>query len=165
MERHRGEIESFALCEKYCFFIIWFRPTGAANIGGSWSRGDNSSWVQSEKVYIRFGFVVQTQSEYRCTLWASIEILLMHLSQANITIIDNWIPNEISSTLIRLQLRRNLSVKYLLSDEVISYIQKNSLYGFDLLVFALMHSLPFFVILSMVSNQIFKKNVDFVMQE
>lgn len=47
----------------------------------------------------------------------------------NITIITEWITNEISSTKIRRALRRSESVKYLLPDKVIEYIHKNSLYG------------------------------------
>lgn len=37
-------------------------------------------------------------------------------------------PNEISSTLARLHIRRDLSLKYLLNDEVIEYIYENELY-------------------------------------
>ncbi|KAK4875167.1 hypothetical protein RN001_011589 [Aquatica leii] len=48
---------------------------------------------------------------------------------ANITIVTEWITQDISSTKIRRALRRSESVKYLLPDKVIDYIYKNSLYG------------------------------------
>ncbi|XP_055300259.1 nicotinamide/nicotinic acid mononucleotide adenylyltransferase 3-like [Sitodiplosis mosellana] len=57
---------------------------------------------------------------------------LMYEYKNNITIIENWVPNEISSTLARLHLRRGLSVKYLLNDEVIEYIHDKKLYQSDL---------------------------------
>lgn len=50
-------------------------------------------------------------------------------SQNNITIIDNWVPNEISSSLVRLHFQRGLSLKYLLNDDVIEYIHEQQLYG------------------------------------
>lgn len=46
----------------------------------------------------------------------------------NITIVTNWVANEVSSTLVRRFISRNLSVKYLLDDSVIAYINQNSLY-------------------------------------
>ncbi|XP_049810058.1 nicotinamide/nicotinic acid mononucleotide adenylyltransferase 1 isoform X2 [Schistocerca nitens] len=48
--------------------------------------------------------------------------------QNNIVIVTEWIANEISSTKIRRALRRSETVKYLIPDSVIDYIQKNSLY-------------------------------------
>lgn len=38
-------------------------------------------------------------------------------------------PNEVSSTLARRFLRRGLSVKYMLDDNVVKYIQQHKLYG------------------------------------
>ncbi|XP_019870564.2 nicotinamide/nicotinic acid mononucleotide adenylyltransferase 3 isoform X2 [Aethina tumida] len=46
----------------------------------------------------------------------------------NITIVTEWIRNEISSTKIRRALRRNESVKYLLPNPVLDYIYKNELF-------------------------------------
>lgn len=46
----------------------------------------------------------------------------------NITIVTNWIPNEVSSTLVRKFIKRELSVKYLIDDDVIEYIHKHGLY-------------------------------------
>lgn len=51
--------------------------------------------------------------------------------QNNITIVTEWIQNDISSTKIRRALSRGESVKYLLPDTVIDYIKANGLYGTD----------------------------------
>jgi len=48
--------------------------------------------------------------------------------QHNIHIVTEWITNEVSSTKIRTAVRRGNSVKYLVPDSVIEYIQKNQLY-------------------------------------
>ncbi|XP_037029935.1 nicotinamide/nicotinic acid mononucleotide adenylyltransferase 3 isoform X1 [Bradysia coprophila] len=47
----------------------------------------------------------------------------------NITIVTNWVPNEVSSTLARRLISRHFSVKYLLDDFVIDYIKRFELYG------------------------------------
>ncbi|KAL8624099.1 hypothetical protein ACOMHN_036102 [Nucella lapillus] len=49
--------------------------------------------------------------------------------QENITIVTEWMVNEISATKIRRALRRGESVKYLLADSVIDYIREHQLYG------------------------------------
>jgi len=49
--------------------------------------------------------------------------------QHNIHIVTEWITNEVSSTKIRTAMRRGDSVKYLVPDSVIDYIQKNQLYS------------------------------------
>ncbi|XP_017845688.1 nicotinamide/nicotinic acid mononucleotide adenylyltransferase 3 isoform X2 [Drosophila busckii] len=49
--------------------------------------------------------------------------------QRNITLITNWVPNEVSSSLVRRLLGRGQSVKYLLDDLVLSYIQRQGLYN------------------------------------
>jgi nicotinamide mononucleotide adenylyltransferase len=46
----------------------------------------------------------------------------------NITIVTNWIANEVSSTLARRFISRGLSVKYLIDDFVIEYVNKHGLY-------------------------------------
>ncbi|XP_071736570.1 nicotinamide/nicotinic acid mononucleotide adenylyltransferase-like [Rutidosis leptorrhynchoides] len=46
----------------------------------------------------------------------------------NIEVVDEIVPNRISSTLVRDCVSRGLSVKYLTSDEVIDYIKQNGLY-------------------------------------
>uniref|UniRef100_A0A336LCD5 Nicotinamide-nucleotide adenylyltransferase n=1 Tax=Culicoides sonorensis TaxID=179676 RepID=A0A336LCD5_CULSO len=54
------------------------------------------------------------------------DILSRH--QSNITLVTNWVTNEVSSTLARRFIRRGLSVKYLIDDYVAEYIRKNKLY-------------------------------------
>ena len=49
--------------------------------------------------------------------------------QNNIHIVTEWIANEVSSTKIRTAVRRGNSVKYLVPDSVIEYIEKNNLYA------------------------------------
>ncbi|KAL9113877.1 MAG: hypothetical protein Q9227_002011 [Pyrenula ochraceoflavens] len=49
----------------------------------------------------------------------------------NIYVIQQLIPNEISSTKIRLFLRRSMSVQYLIPAPVIEYIEQNHLYSDD----------------------------------
>lgn len=61
----------------------------------------------------------------------SIVCVLKCSQQNNITIIENWVPNEMSSTLARLHFRRGLSLKYLLNDDVIKYIYEKHLYETD----------------------------------
>ncbi|XP_037732576.1 nicotinamide/nicotinic acid mononucleotide adenylyltransferase 3 isoform X2 [Drosophila subpulchrella] len=50
--------------------------------------------------------------------------------QNNITLITNWVPNEVSSSLIRRLLGRGQSVKYLLDDLVLEYIKRQRLFNF-----------------------------------
>lgn len=52
--------------------------------------------------------------------------------QENITIVDNFIEDGISSTVIRRSLRRGYSVKYLIHDDIIQYIHDNDLYDSNL---------------------------------
>uniref|UniRef100_H3A8I9 Nicotinamide-nucleotide adenylyltransferase n=1 Tax=Latimeria chalumnae TaxID=7897 RepID=H3A8I9_LATCH len=47
----------------------------------------------------------------------------------NIAVVEEWIPNEISATRIRRSLRRGRSVRYLLPELVVDYIEKNDLYS------------------------------------
>ncbi|XP_057533643.1 nicotinamide/nicotinic acid mononucleotide adenylyltransferase isoform X3 [Amaranthus tricolor] len=53
---------------------------------------------------------------------------ILNDNKRNIKIVDELISNQISSTRIRDCITRGLSVKYLTSDEVIDYIQKQELY-------------------------------------
>ncbi|KAL9234509.1 hypothetical protein vseg_009375 [Gypsophila vaccaria] len=50
-------------------------------------------------------------------------------NKSNIVIVDELIPNQISSTRVRDCISRGLSVKYLIADEVIEYIRKHHLYS------------------------------------
>ncbi|KAK9886112.1 hypothetical protein WA026_014899 [Henosepilachna vigintioctopunctata] len=56
------------------------------------------------------------------------DVLTKYMS--NITIVTEWIGNEVSSTKIRRAIRRGESVKYLIPDPVIDYIQLKCLFGF-----------------------------------
>ena len=46
----------------------------------------------------------------------------------NIHVVHEWVTNEISATHVRRALRRGQSVRYLLPDPVVRYIQENNLY-------------------------------------
>ncbi|ONI11372.1 hypothetical protein PRUPE_4G103800 [Prunus persica] len=48
--------------------------------------------------------------------------------QGNIRIVDELVPNQISSTRIRHCISRGLSIKYVTADEVIDYIRQHQLY-------------------------------------
>ena len=49
----------------------------------------------------------------------------------NIHLIHQLIQNDVSSTKVRLFLRRGLSVRYLLPSQVVEYIEQNGLYVDD----------------------------------
>eukprot|EP01089_Gocevia_fonbrunei_P020077 TRINITY_DN7344_c0_g1_i2.p1 TRINITY_DN7344_c0_g1~~TRINITY_DN7344_c0_g1_i2.p1 ORF type:complete len:160 (-),score=27.27 TRINITY_DN7344_c0_g1_i2:12-491(-) len=53
-------------------------------------------------------------------------IIFQH--QTNIILVPNWINNEVSSTKIRQFVCRGLSIKYLLPESVIAYIQEKGLW-------------------------------------
>lgn len=46
----------------------------------------------------------------------------------NIHVVPEWVTNEISATHVRRALRRGQSVRYLLPDDVVHYIQEHKLY-------------------------------------
>lgn len=54
---------------------------------------------------------------------------LLSRFRRNITIVTNWVTNDVSSTLVRRLLSRGQSVKYLLDDYITEYIRKHLLYG------------------------------------
>lgn len=53
---------------------------------------------------------------------------ILNENKSNIIAVDEIVPNQISSTLVRECIRRGLSVKYLTTDEVIGYIDEQKLY-------------------------------------
>ncbi|KAJ7515607.1 hypothetical protein O6H91_22G020200 [Diphasiastrum complanatum] len=53
---------------------------------------------------------------------------LLYNNKKNIKVVDEQIANDISSTKVRRNLERGLSVKYLIPDEVIKYIKEHYLY-------------------------------------
>lgn len=48
--------------------------------------------------------------------------------QGNITLVREWITNDISSTKIRQAIRRNDSIRYFVPDSVVEYINRENLY-------------------------------------
>ena len=54
---------------------------------------------------------------------------LLTLHRANISLVTEWITNDVSSTRIRTAVRRGNSVRYLVPDPVIQYIKQNNLYN------------------------------------
>ncbi|XP_031501523.1 nicotinamide/nicotinic acid mononucleotide adenylyltransferase [Nymphaea colorata] len=54
---------------------------------------------------------------------------ILHENKDNIVVVDELVPNHISSTRIRECIARGLSVKYLTADEVIDYIHQHQLYA------------------------------------
>lgn len=57
------------------------------------------------------------------------DVLYRH--RQNIFLVREWVRNETSATEVRRALRRGQSVKYLIPDCVIDYIQKHNLYTED----------------------------------
>lgn len=54
---------------------------------------------------------------------------LLSKYRRNITLVTNWVANEVSSTMARRLLSRGESVKYLLDDRVAEYVRHNGLFG------------------------------------
>jgi nicotinamide mononucleotide adenylyltransferase len=52
----------------------------------------------------------------------------LHIEGHNVHIIEQLVPNEVSSTRIRQLLRQGMSVRYLVPPPVIRYIEEHSLY-------------------------------------
>ncbi|XP_027330347.1 nicotinamide/nicotinic acid mononucleotide adenylyltransferase-like isoform X2 [Abrus precatorius] len=53
---------------------------------------------------------------------------ILNENQDNIKVVDELVPNQISSTRVRDCIARGLSIKYLTADEVIDYIRQQKLY-------------------------------------
>ncbi|KAH7569206.1 hypothetical protein JRO89_XS06G0123400 [Xanthoceras sorbifolium] len=53
---------------------------------------------------------------------------ILNENRDNIKVVDDLVPNQISSTRVRECISRGLSIKYLTTDEVIDYIREMSLY-------------------------------------
>ncbi|ODM96475.1 Nicotinamide/nicotinic acid mononucleotide adenylyltransferase 1 [Orchesella cincta] len=53
---------------------------------------------------------------------------ILYANKANIHIVHEWIRNEISSTKVRRAIRRSESVRYILPDPVVEYINSEKLY-------------------------------------
>lgn len=93
------------------------------------SMGEPNVWAEQDLHHIlgNYGCLIveRTGSDVRSFL-LSHDIMYEH--RKNILVIKQLIYNDISSTKVRLFLRRNMSVQYLLPNSVIRYIQEHNLY-------------------------------------
>ncbi|CAK9436499.1 uncharacterized protein LODBEIA_P10570 [Lodderomyces beijingensis] len=94
------------------------------------SMGEPDVWADVDLHHIlgKYGCLIveRTGSDVRSFL-LSHDIMYEH--RKNIMVIKQLIYNDISSTKIRLFIRRGMSVQYLLPNSVIRYIQQHNLYG------------------------------------
>ncbi|CDW60686.1 CTP transf 2 domain containing protein [Trichuris trichiura] len=98
-----------------------------ADLLESFSVKDLWSTDDMTEILSTFGMVVITRSGSDPFRYVY-ENDLVYRYQKNVHIVTEWIPNEISSTAIRRALRRKASVRYLVSDAVLEYIEANKLY-------------------------------------
>lgn len=80
-----------------------------------------------ESIVGKFGIIVITRAGSCPEQFIENHHLLTKLKD-NIQIVEEWVPNEISATKLRLALSRGESIKYLTPDPVIDYIKKHELY-------------------------------------
>ncbi|ANZ73436.1 BA75_00887T0 [Komagataella pastoris] len=96
------------------------------------SMGEPNVWADQDLHHILGGYgcliVERTGSDVRSFL-LSHDIMYEH--RKNILVITQLIYNDISSTKVRLFIRRGMSVQYLLPNSVIRYIQEHKLYVND----------------------------------
>lgn len=83
-----------------------------------------------EEVSGRFGLVCVSRGglQPERTVHES-DILSRH--RQNIFLVTEWVRNETSATEVRRALRRGASVKYLIPDSVLQYIQQHNLYSWE----------------------------------
>lgn len=93
------------------------------------SMGEPNVWADADLHHIlgNYGCLIleRTGSDVRSFL-LSHDIMYQH--RRNVLVIKQLIYNDISSTKVRLFIRRNMSVQYLLPNSVIRYIQEHGLY-------------------------------------
>ncbi|CAM9020251.1 unnamed protein product [Wickerhamomyces anomalus] len=93
------------------------------------SMGEPNVWADDDLHHIlgRYGCLIveRTGSDVRSFL-LSHDIMYEH--RRNVLVIKQLIYNDISSTKVRLFIRRGMSVQYLLPNSVIRYIQEHGLY-------------------------------------
>ncbi|EIW65759.1 hypothetical protein TREMEDRAFT_35987, partial [Tremella mesenterica DSM 1558] len=97
------------------------------------SFGEPGVWSEPDLHIIlgRFGCLIVERAG--SDVWAfllSHDILYHH--RRNVIVIKQLIYNDISSTKVRLFVRRGMSIKYLLPNSVIQYIYDNRLYRFEM---------------------------------
>ncbi|KAK2180439.1 hypothetical protein NP493_443g05016 [Ridgeia piscesae] len=81
-----------------------------------------------EEIVSKFGLVVITREGSSPEKFIYESDVLARF-QNNIHLVTEWMTNDISSTRIRRALRRGESVKYLVQDSVIQYVQANNLFA------------------------------------
>jgi len=91
------------------------------NKPGVWDDGDVLALARD------YGFVVITR-EGNDPSWSINNNDILNANKGNIYIVEEWIRNEISSTKVRRSIRRNESIRYIIPEPVIEYIQKEKLY-------------------------------------
>ncbi|MGH0168546.1 UNVERIFIED_CONTAM: hypothetical protein FKN15_054907 [Acipenser sinensis] len=96
------------------------------------SFGTLNLWKEEDIAEIvgKYGLVCVTRSgsDAQRFIYQS-DLLWKH--KKNIHLVNEWITNDISATRIRRALRRAQSVKYLLPEPVLDYIQSHNLYSPD----------------------------------
>ncbi|CAM8953003.1 unnamed protein product [Rhodiola kirilowii] len=88
-----------------------------------------SVWIpeQIKTICRDFGIVcIRREGEDVMNIILNDEILFAN--KDNIKVVDELIPNQISSTRVRYCISRGLSVKYVVADDVIEYIKEQELY-------------------------------------
>lgn len=86
-------------------------------------------WKDSdiEHLVSRFGLVVVSRPSFDAARFVY-ENDTLYRNRHNIHLVTEWMTNDISSTKVRRALARGESVKYVLQDSVIAYIQEHGLY-------------------------------------
>lgn len=94
------------------------------------SFGIPNMWKQDDVAEIlgRYGLVCVTRSGSDPHKFIHQSDMLWKYRK-NIHVVPEWVTNEISATHVRRALRRGQSVRYLLPDDVIHYIQEHKLYS------------------------------------
>ncbi|KAM6978109.1 nicotinamide/nicotinic acid mononucleotide adenylyltransferase 1-like [Aplochiton taeniatus] len=94
------------------------------------SFGVPNLWKQEDiaEIVSRYGVVCITRSGNDAHKFIhQSDMLWQH--RKNIHVVREWVSNDISATLVRRALRRGQSIKYLLPDPVVCYIQGHNLYS------------------------------------
>ena len=96
---------------------------------------NQSVWTAEELQVITGQFIVIVIERDTDSFSKSKEMIflddLLYKNRANIILVNQFVPFTISSTKIRMLIRRGHSIKYLIDDKVAEYIESNSLYKED----------------------------------
>jgi len=97
------------------------------------SMADPSIWRQDllEQLLTEHGVVCISRDGAGVAAGAQLEQpgTLLNRHQANVLLVQDPVPNEVSSSAVRHELEQGRSVKYLLPDAVIEYVHRHGLYG------------------------------------